>query len=169
LDNVGLAILGADCLPVLFADLTAGVIGACHAGWRGATGGIIENTVDTMCKLGASLSGIAMVIGPGIHQKSYQVSTDMVTDILNNKPDAAACFMPDPSAEVSAEGASHYLFDLPLFAQMAGRRAGVNHIHRMPHDSYADANLFYSHRRATHQNEPDSGRLISVIMKQKNR
>jgi copper oxidase (laccase) domain-containing protein len=52
---------------------------------------------------------------------------------------------------------------------MAGRRAGVNHIHRMPHDSYADANLFYSHRRATHQNEPDSGRLISVIMKQKNR
>jgi copper oxidase (laccase) domain-containing protein len=61
------------------------------------------------------------------------------------------------------------LFDLPLFAQMAGRRAGVNHIHRMPHDSYADANLFYSHRRATHQNEPDSGRLISVIMKQKNR
>ena len=169
LNNVGLAILGADCLPVLFADLTAGVIGACHAGWRGATGGIIENTVDAMCKLGASLSDIAMVIGPGIHQKSYQVSTDMVTDILNNKPDAAACFMPDPSAEVSAEGASHYLFDLPLFAQMAGRRAGVNHIHRMPHDSYADANLFYSHRRATHQNEPDSGRLISVIMKQKNR
>ncbi|MBL6604772.1 MAG: peptidoglycan editing factor PgeF [Alphaproteobacteria bacterium] len=168
LDNIGLAILGADCLPVLFADPSAGIIGACHAGWRGATGGIIENTVDAMCSIGARLSDITMVIGPGIHQKSYQVSADMVTDILNSKPDAAACFMPDPSAEVSAEGASHYLFDLPLFAQIAGRRAGLNDIHCLPFDTYADAKLFYSHRRATHQNEPDSGRLISVITKQAN-
>ena len=165
LDNIGLAILGADCLPVLFADPHAGVIGACHAGWRGAVGGIIENTVDAMCRIGASLGDIAMVIGPGIHQKSYQVSADMVTDILNQNPDVATCFMPDPAAEISAEGASHHLFDLPSFALKAGQRAGLHHIHTTPFDSYAETSLFYSHRRATHQNEADSGRLISVITK----
>ena len=165
LDNIGLAILGADCLPVLFADSDAGVIGACHAGWRGAVGGIIETTVDAMCRIGASLGDIVMVIGPGIHQKSYQVSTDMVTDILNKKPDVAKCFMPDPAAEVTAEGASHYLFDLPSFAQKAGQRAGLHHIHTTPFDTYAEASLFYSHRRATHEGEADSGRLISVIAK----
>ena len=71
LDNIGIAILGADCLPVLFADKKAGIIGACHAGWRGAVSGIIENTVDAMCSIGAHLGDIVMVIGPGIHQKSY--------------------------------------------------------------------------------------------------
>lgn len=165
LDNIGLAILGADCLPVLFADANAGIIGACHAGRRGAVGGIIENTVNAMCSIGASLSEIIMVVGPGIHQKSYQVSSDMVTELLNQRPDVATFFMPDPAAEISAEGASHYLFDLPSFARKAGQRAGLHHIHTTPFDTYADPGLFYSHRRATHHGEADSGRLISVITK----
>ncbi|NBX06644.1 MAG: peptidoglycan editing factor PgeF [Proteobacteria bacterium] len=165
LDNIGIAILGADCLPVLFADKKAGIIGACHAGWRGAVSGIIENTVDAMCSIGAHLGDIVMVTGPGIHQKSYQVSADMVTEISTLKPDCAGCFMPDPAAEVTAEGASHYLFDLPGFARIAGRRSGLHHIHSLPFDTYADSALFFSHRRATHLGEPDSGRLISIITK----
>jgi len=165
LDNIGIAILGADCLPILFADKKAGIIGACHAGWRGALSGIIENTVDAMCSIGAHLGDIVMVIGPGIHQKSYQVSTDMVTEISTLKPDCAGCFMPDPAAEVTAEGASHYLFDLPGFARIASQRAGLHHIHSLPFDTYADSALFFSHRRATHLGEPDSGRLISIITK----
>jgi len=165
LDKIGLAVLGADCLPVLFADHKEGVIGACHAGWRGALGGIIENTVDAMCQIGANLSDIVMVIGPGIHKESYQIGADMAAEIQRQKPDSNACFMPDATMTAPSDSPSHYLFDLPLFAQQAGYAAGLNQIHTLPYDTYQQADLFFSHRRATHKKEADSGRLISVITK----
>ncbi len=161
--DVGLAILTADCLPVLFAEPSSKIIGACHAGWRGAVNGIIENTIDAMQNLGASLSNIMMVIGPGIHQKSYQIGADMAAQILEQRPESTGCFMADPASENTASGPQHYLFDLPEFALLCAQRAGLHQIHKMPLDTYALPDLFFSHRRATHLSEPDSGRLISVI------
>jgi len=163
LPSVGLAILTADCLPVLFADPVAGVVGAAHAGWRGAVAGIIENTIDRMQQAGAGLADIIMVTGPGIQQKSYQIGADMAADILTDRPDSAPCFMADPAAQSTASGPEHYLFDLPLFARLSAARHGLRHIYSSRLDTYARPDLFFSYRRATHEKTPDTGRLISVI------
>lgn len=155
--GVGLAILTADCLPVLFCDPQAGVIGAAHAGWRGAAGGVIAATVQAMQGLGAHTDQIVMVIGPGIRQASYQVSSDMRAEILKYYQASETFFAPDPAAE------DKYLFDLPGFARGRGQAAGLSQIYDCGCDTYADEAQFFSHRRATHKGEPDSGRLISII------
>ena len=147
----------ADCLPVLFCEPAAGVIGAAHAGWRGAAGGVIEATIEAMCGLGARLDKLVMVIGPGIHQPSYQVSTEMRDEIIAGQRQAEACFTPDPAA------ADKCLFDLPAYAVQRGKAAGLKQIYTCGLDTYQHEELFFSHRRATHNGEPDSGRLISVI------
>ena len=157
LSGVGLAILTADCLPVLFCDARAGVIGAAHAGWRGAAGGVIEATVQAMQGLGAHTDQIVMVIGPGIRQASYQVSAEMREEIISPYPEATSCFRPDPAAD------DKYFFDLPGFAGLRGQAAGLSQIYDSGCDTYADEAQFFSHRRATHRSEADSGRLISVI------
>ena len=155
--SVGLAILTADCLPVLFCDPQAGVIGAAHAGWRGASGGVIAATVQAMQGLGAHTDQIVMVIGPGIRQASYQVSAEMREEIVSPYPEATSCFRPDPAAD------DKYFFDLPGFSGLRGQAAGLSQIYDSGCDTYADEAHFFSHRRATHKSEPDSGRLISVI------
>ncbi|MEC7207710.1 MAG: peptidoglycan editing factor PgeF [Pseudomonadota bacterium] len=157
LSGVGLAILTADCLPVLFCDEQAGVIGAAHAGWRGAAGGVIEATVKAMQSLGAQTRGIVCVIGPGIRQQSYQVSADMRDEIIAGFAAAETCFAADPTA------AGKWRFDLPGFAELRGQAAGLSQIYDSGLDTYADEAHFFSHRRATHKGETDSGRLISVI------
>jgi len=157
LSGVGLAILTADCLPVLFCDEQAGVIGAAHAGWRGAAGGVIEATVQAMQSLGAQTRDIVCVIGPGIRQASYQVSAEMREEIISPYPEALSCFIPDPAEP------GKWRFDLPGFAGLRGQAAGLNRIYDSGLDSYADEAHFFSHRRATHKGETDSGRLISVI------
>lgn len=157
LKGAGLAILTADCLPVLFSDAQAGVIGAAHAGWRGAVAGVIDATVTAMQGLGADASRIVMVIGPGIARHSYQVSPDMKADIIALYPEAESCFTADAAAQ------EKYLFDLPGFARHRGTAAGLNQIYDSALDTYRDEALFFSHRRATHRREADSGRLISVI------
>ena len=157
LSGVGLAILTADCLPVLFCEAQAGVIGAAHAGWRGAAAGVIEASVQAMVRLGAQTEKIVMVIGPGIRQASYQVSSDMKEEIISQYPAATSCFIPDPAA------GDKYLFDLPGFAALRGQAAGLSQIYDSGCDTYADEAQFFSHRRATHRSEADSGRLISVI------
>ena len=157
LPGVGLAILTADCLPVLFCDPKSGVIGAAHAGWRGAIAGVIEATVNAMQSLGAQPDQIVMVIGPGIRQTNYQVSKEMKAKVTARHETAENCFTADLSA------AGKWLFDLPSFALQRGAEAGLSQIYDCGLDTYEDEKLFFSHRRANHMAEPDSGRLISVI------
>ncbi|MFT4151779.1 MAG: peptidoglycan editing factor PgeF [Paracoccaceae bacterium] len=152
--GVGLGILTADCQPVLFADPRAGVIGAAHAGWRGALEGVLEATVDAMEALGADRSRIAAVIGPTISQPVYEVGPDFIYAFLDDDRDNARFF---------AQGTGdRLLFDLPAFGLHRLRRAGVQ-AEWTRHCTYRDAERFYSFRRTTHLGEADYGRLISVI------
>ncbi len=157
LSGTGLAILTADCLPVLFCDPKAGVIGAAHAGWRGAVAGVIEATVSAMQSLGATPNHIVMVIGPGIRQTSYQVGPEMKAEITARHKSAETCFAITPTAS------QKWLFDLPGFTLQRGAEAGLSQMYDCGLDTYDNEELFFSHRRATHRAEPDSGRLISVI------
>lgn len=152
----GLAILVADCTPVLFADRIAGVIGAAHAGWRGACGGVLEATVKLMCETGATTDNITAVIGPCIRQHSYQVGDDLRDEALASNPEAEVYFAPD---SVSGK----YRFDLAGYVSMRLENAGVGVIHDCRRDTYGESDQFFSHRFATHAGDSDSGRLISVI------
>ena len=119
--------------------------------------GVIESTVSSMQELGAKADEIVMVIGPCIHQPSYQVSPGMKKKITAQHDGAVTCFGPDPADP------EKFLFDLPGFATQRGRAAGLTRIYDCGLNTYVKDELFFSHRRATHKSEPDSGRLISVI------
>lgn len=152
--GLALAILTADCQPVLFADARAGVIGAAHAGWRGALAGVLEATVEAMEGLGARRQDIHAVIGPCISQSKYEVGPDFIYAFLEEDRDNARFF---------AKGKDdRLLFDLPGFGLDRLQRAGVS-AEWSGHCTYSDAERFYSYRRATHLAEADYGRLISVI------
>jgi len=147
-----LGILTADCAPVLLADRAAGVIGAAHAGWRGARAGVIEATVAAMEALGAQRERIAAAIGPCIAQPNYEVGDDFRTQFS------------EASARFFAKGRpGHYQFDLPGYvaARLAESRVGATEV--LHHDTYADPARFYSFRRATHQGAPTYGRQLSLI------
>ncbi|MFB9148995.1 peptidoglycan editing factor PgeF [Roseovarius ramblicola] len=153
--GLALAVLTADCQPVLIADGEAGVIGVAHAGWRGARDGVLEATLDAMEALGAERARIVAVIGPSISQRNYEVGPELLEDFLADDPDSARFF---------ANGeADRYLFDLPGYGLSRLRRAGVGHAEWTRHCTYADPERFYSFRRATHAGEADYGRLISAI------
>nr|WP_303626544.1 peptidoglycan editing factor PgeF [Roseovarius sp. M141] len=153
--GLALAVLTADCQPVLFADARAGVVGAAHAGWRGALDGVLEATVDAMEALGAARANIAAVIGPSISQSAYEVSIDFMDAFLANDPENARFF---------AEGApGKMLFDLPGFGVARLQCAGVGRAKWTRHCTYADEDRFYSYRRATHRGEADYGRQIAAI------
>ena len=152
--GVALAILTADCQPVLFADEEAGVVGAAHAGWRGALDGILDATIDAMIGLGAQRDGITAVIGPSISQRSYEVGPEFLDEFLSQDPQNARFF---------ANGSDdRFHFDLPAFGLFKLREAGVT-AEWTRHCTYQDPDRFYSYRRATHAREADYGRLISVI------
>ena len=155
--DAALAILTADCVPVLFADRDHGVIGAAHAGWRGANSGILESTVTMMCDNGAALHSIEAVIGPAIAKNSYQVGDDCRNTITTLHPDAIKFFTRDPNAT------EKYLFDLPAFTAWKISRIGLTEITDLAIDTYDSANNLFSHRRATHTHLPDTGRQITVI------
>ena len=153
--GVGLAILTADCQPVLFADPVAQVIGAAHAGWRGAQGGVLEATVDAMVALGAKRANIAATIGPTISQKAYEVGPEFFETFTDDDPFTQRFF---------AQGqGDRMLFDLPAYGLHRLRAAGVGQAQWTRHCTYSDPNRFYSYRRTTHAGEADYGRLISVI------
>ena len=147
-----LGILTADCAPVLFADREAEVIGAAHAGWRGAHGGVIEATVAAMETLGARREGIAAAVGPCIAQPSYEVSDDFRAQFT----DADERFF-------SAGAPGHWQFDLPGYVASRLTESRVGRIDVLPCDTYADPARFYSFRRATHRGEPTYGRQLSLI------
>ncbi|MDT8325939.1 MAG: peptidoglycan editing factor PgeF [Roseovarius sp.] len=153
--GLALSVLTADCQPVLFGDANAGVIGAAHAGWRGALDGVLEATIDAMEALGANREDICAVIGPSISQAAYEVGPDFLENFMADDPQNSRFF---------ANGVNgHYQFDLPGYGLHRLRRAGVGHAEWTRHCTYGDPDRFYSYRRTTHAGEADYGRLISVI------
>ncbi|SDX13152.1 peptidoglycan editing factor PgeF [Allgaiera indica] len=153
--GLALGILTADCQPVLFADARAGVVGAAHAGWRGALGGVLEATLDAMETLGARRGDIRAVIGPAISQAAYEVGPELMEDFLAEDPANARFFAGGAGDRVQ--------FDLPAYGLHRLRAAGVGAAEWTRHCTYADPARFYSYRRTTHRGEADYGRLISVI------
>lgn len=156
-DRPGLAlgIMTADCTPVLFADREAGVIGAAHAGWKGAFAGVVESTVAEMERRGARRDRIAAAIGPVIARKSYEVDEGFFRRFLEAEPDFERFFTP------GREG--HHQFDIEAFVLARLAESGVTRAEALGLDTYADPDRFYSYRRATHRGEPDYGRQISLI------
>jgi YfiH family protein len=155
--NEGLAIgvTTADCGPILFVDPKARVIGAAHAGWKGALTGVLESTIDAMEKLGADRSGMVAAIGPLIRQPSYEVGHEFVERFIEADAENALFFLP-------AERNGHSMFDLAGFIRMRLENAGVLMIDDLGIDTYADER-FYSYRRSVHRREPDYGRLVHAI------
>jgi len=150
-----ISILTADCVPVLLAAPSCQLVGAAHAGWRGAVRGILAATVAMMEDKGATCEHIDAVIGPAIQQKNYEVGEDLRSLVLNTRSDAEILF-------ISREKGK-YLFDLPGFVEMLLRAAGVHRVHNLNIDTYDESSCLFSHRQAMHAAYPDSGRQISVI------
>ena len=148
--GVALGVLGADCAPILLADAEAGVIGAAHAGWRGALDGVADSVLDAMIGLGAEASRIAAAIGPCIAQASYQVGPEFPAPFLAQDP-ANAAFFADSR------------FDLPGYLKARLERRGLAVVAPSPADTFARPDLFFSHRRATHESGGVAGRQISAI------
>ena len=147
-----LGVVTADCAPVLFVDRERGVIGAAHAGWRGAHGGVLENTVAAMESLGADRSHIVAAIGPAIAQPSYEVDASF-----------RANFEPDDEQFFSPGAPGHWQFDLEGYIASRLRKAGIGAVQTIGLDTYSDPERFFSYRRATHRGEPTYGRQFSLI------
>jgi len=157
-DKPGLAlgVLTADCAPVLFADVEAGVIGAAHAGWKGAVGGVLQATIAEMVAMGAQTSRIHAVVGPCIHQASYEVGEELRLQVISATPWADWCFE-------RAARPGHYQFDLPSYVSGELQRQDLGVVEVINCDTYTDEARFFSYRRTTHRGEPDYGRQMSVI------
>jgi YfiH family protein len=157
-DRPGLAlgIVTADCAPVLFVDSTAGVIGAAHAGWRGALAGILEATIDGMVAHGARPDHIAAAIGPCIQARSYEVTADLREPLLAQDPANAACF-------AAGRDPGHWQFDLPAYCLSRLRRAGLTQVSSLGPDTLSDETRFFSHRRRTLAGGGAIGHQISII------
>jgi polyphenol oxidase len=154
-EGIAIGITTADCGPILFADPAARVIGAAHAGWKGALTGVLESTIDAMEKLGADRSGMVVAIGPLIRQNSYEVGGEFVERFLDADANNASFFIPSVRS-------GHAMFDLAGFIRMRLENAGVLMIDDIGVDTYADER-FYSYRRSVHRKEPDYGRLVHAI------
>jgi YfiH family protein len=154
--NLAIGISTADCGPVLLADPEARVIGAAHAGWRGALTGVIEQTVAAMEKLGAKRGRIVAAAGPMIRQSNYEVGQDLIDRFVTTDPNTIRFFKP-------AQRPGHSMFDLAGYVVSRLRRAEIAEIEDLGLCTYADPAQFYSYRRATHRAEPDYGRHINAI------
>jgi hypothetical protein len=154
--GLAIGVTAADCGPILFADPAARVIGAAHAGWKGAFGGVLENTIAAMEKLGASRGGIIAAIGPLIRQPSYEVGAEFVARFTEADKDNARFFVPSSRAD-------HAMFDLAGYIRQRLEGVGILMIDDTGVDTYADERLF-SYRRSVHRKEPDYGRNIHAIV-----
>jgi polyphenol oxidase len=157
LPALAIGVSTADCGPVLLAEPEARVIGAAHAGWRGALGGVVEATVAAMERLGAARANIRAALGPMIRQPNYEVGPDLVDRFAAADPGSAAFFRPAPRP-------GHALFDLAGYVAARLRRAGIDHVEDLGLCTYADPARFFSYRRATHRAEPDYGRHVNAIV-----
>lgn len=150
-----LGILTADCMPVLFADTAAGVVGAAHAGWKGALTGVLEATLEAMEALGADRTRIHAVIGPSISQRAYEVGPEFLDRFLDDDAENDRFF---------AQGAGDRLqFDLISYGLARMRAAGIGTAEWIGHCTYSDPKRFFSYRRSVHEKQADYGRLISTI------
>lgn len=154
--GLALAIMTADCVPILFADAEAGVIGAAHSGWKGALGGISEATIEAMENIGADAGRITAAIGPCIAQASYEVGPDFRDTFLAASDWSERFFRPGKGDRLH--------FDLPGFVHARLVRVGLGRIDMIAHDTCALADQYFSNRRRNHQGLPDYGRNASVIM-----
>ena len=159
LPGIALGILTADCAPVLLADEEARVIGAAHAGWKGAQAGVVENVVRAMEELGASRKSIRAAIGPAISQANYEVGPEFRTGFLEHDKANTRFF-------VRSQRAEHWQFDLEAYVAERLARAGLSDVACLSACTYRDADSFFSFRRATHRGETDYGRDISAILLQ---
>lgn len=155
--GIGLGILTADCAPVLFADLNGRVVGCAHAGWRGAFGGVLENTVEEMINQGADKDSILASIGPCISQAAYEVGADFRSEFVMTHAAHERFF-------VRGRREGHWQFDLVGFVETRLRSIGVHVSREAALCTYENDSKFFSYRRTTHQGEEDYGRQISVIM-----
>lgn len=156
LPGIALGVVTADCAPVLFADHEAGVIGAAHAGWRGARGGVVEATVAAMTALGACRSRIVAAIGPCIQRRSYEVGPEFRHSFIEDEPTNAELFEPSARSE-------HHLFDLPAYVARRVAQSAVAAIDVLAFDTCADPESFFSYRRTTLTGGGDYGRLLSSV------
>jgi len=153
--GLAISVTAADCGPVLLVDPNARVIGAAHAGWKGALTGIVESTIEAMEKLGAERSSMIAAIGPLIRQQSYEVGGEFVERFLDADADNAMYFIP-------SHRDGHAMFDLGGYIRMRLENAGVLMIDDLGVDTYADER-FYSYRRSVHRKEADYGRHVHAI------
>ena len=154
-DGIAIGVTAADCGPILFVDPNARVIGAAHAGWKGALTGVLESTIGAMEKLGADRGGIVAAIGPMIRQHSYEVGSEFVERFLDADAGNAMFFLP-------GERDGHSMFDLAGFIRMRLENAGLLMIDDVGIDTYSDER-FFSYRRSVHRKEPDYGRHVHAI------
>ena len=155
--GIALGVLAADCAPLLFADTDASVIGACHSGWKGALGGVIDSTVSLMVDLGARHDQIVAAVGPCIAQKSYEVGAEFRSSFMESAYGNSRFFK-------EGDASDKFLFDLAGYVRYRLEEAGVQSIDVLGLDTYSDPDRFFSYRRTTHQNEPDYGRQLSAIV-----
>jgi YfiH family protein len=153
--GIGLAILAADCAPVLFADPRGWVIGAAHAGWKGALSGVLESTIAAMIDIGAERERITAVVGPAISQAAYEVGPEYVERFLDEDPENSRFF--------AGSTGGRAMFDLPGFCLHRLREAAIGSAEWTGHCTYADEDRFYSYRRTVHRGEADYGRLVAAI------
>jgi polyphenol oxidase len=155
-EGLAIGVTAADCGPILLVDPNARVIGAAHAGWKGALSGIVESTVEAMEKLGAERADIVAAVGPLIRQPSYEVGNEFVERFLDADAENALFFLP-----ATREG--HAMFDLAGFIRTRLENAGVPVIDDIGVDTYSDQR-FFSYRRSVHRGEPDYGRHVHAIV-----
>jgi polyphenol oxidase len=155
--GVALSVAAADCGPLLFADAKAGVIGAAHAGWKGAFGGVVEATIDAMLALGATRADIHAVLGPSIRKESYEVGPEFRARFMDQDARNGDFFTPSTRP-------GHFMFDLPGYTGRRFEKAGIGSFTDLMLDTYPDERRFFSYRRCTHRGEADYGRLISAIV-----
>jgi len=154
--GLALGVTGADCGMILFADDRARVVGAAHAGWKGALAGVVEATVAAMERLGAKRRDIVGALGPCIARDSYEVGPEFVAAFAAAGEDKPRFFAPSRKA-------GHSMFDLNAYIAERAARAGIGGFEDLRLDTYADEQRFFSYRRTTHRKEPDYGRLVSAI------
>jgi hypothetical protein len=153
---LAIGVTTADCGPVLFADPRAGVIGAAHAGWRGAATGVLEATISAMERCGADRARMVVALGPMIRQANYEVGPEFVARFGAEDPENERFFQPSPVPD-------HALFDLAGYIAARLAAAGIREVEDLGHCTYADPARFFSYRRCTHRREPDYGRHINAI------
>lgn len=155
--GLAIAVLTADCAPLLFADAQAGVIGAAHAGWKGALAGVSDATITAMEQQGARRQHITAVIGPTISQPAYEVGPEFPAPFIAQDAGNADFFIPSGRAY-------HHMFDLPGYLTRRLTRSGIGKVVNLAICTYSDEDRFFSFRRATHRSEKDYGRQISAIV-----